>query len=73
MQHLLNGERLKTTRKNVVKSDEKISEYLLEDGTVIRLRTVLTGAYQYDGKVDEHGNPIYYITWHVIQTAEPGA
>ncbi|MHB1098101.1 MAG: hypothetical protein ACYCZR_00975 [Burkholderiales bacterium] len=73
MQHLLNGEQLKTTRRTVVKSDEKVSEYLLDDGTIIRLRTVLTGAYQYDGKTDEHGNPIYYLTWQVVQTAEPGA
>jgi hypothetical protein len=73
MNMLINGESVKVTRVPVVKSEEKVCEYLLQDGTVVRLRTLLTEVYKYDGKLDANGNPIYSVNWHVIYTAEPGA
>jgi hypothetical protein len=68
----LNGELVSAHRMEVVKSDEKISEYLLKNGTILRIRTVLTGVFQFEDKKDDCGNPIYHVNWHVISTTEPG-
>lgn len=73
MNIVLNGESLATQKVPVVKSDEKVSEYLLEDGTTLLVRTVITGVYRFEDKQDAHGNPIYHVNWHVIPTTEPGA
>lgn len=37
------------------------NEYLLDDGTVIRVKLVVTGVCRLDGKVDEKGQPAYLV------------
>lgn len=37
------------------------NEYLLDDGTVARLKLVVTSVYRVDGQVDPKGQPAYII------------
>ena len=37
------------------------NEYLLDDGTVARLKVVVTSVYRVDGQVDPKGQPVYLI------------
>ena len=40
---------------------EHWSEYLLDDGTVARLKLVATNVYRLDGQRDAKGQPVYVI------------
>jgi hypothetical protein len=42
-------------------SGENWNEYLLDDGTVIRLKLVVTEAVRVDGQYDPEGNPLYLV------------
>lgn len=42
-------------------SQEGWSEYILEDGTVLRMKLVVTDVYRLEGIYDSDGNPIYHI------------
>ena len=37
------------------------NEYLLDDGTVARLKLVVTAVYRLDGQFDQKGQPAYII------------
>ena len=45
----------------VQQSTEPWSEYLLEDGSVIRIKQVLTQAVRLDNEYDKDGNPVYVV------------
>lgn len=38
---------------------ENWNEYLLDDGTLLKLKVVLTGVSRVDDKYDDQGNPVY--------------
>jgi len=40
---------------------EHWNEYLLDDGSVIRLKTVTTEILRVDGEYDKDGNPMYVV------------
>jgi hypothetical protein len=40
---------------------EHWNEYLLDDGTVVRLKPVVTEVLRLEGQYDQHGNPGYII------------
>jgi len=42
-------------------SGEYWNEYLLDDGTVVRLKVVVMEAYRLDGEYDPDGNPQYVV------------
>lgn len=42
-------------------SGEYWNEYLLDDGTIIRLKPVVTGVMRFDGQYDAEGNPLYAL------------
>lgn len=42
-------------------SGENWNEYLLDDGTVLRLKLVVTEVLRVDGRYDREGNPIYLV------------
>jgi hypothetical protein len=44
----------------VIQSDEPWSEYILEDGTKLRMKQTVVNVVKLD-KVDDHGDPIYSI------------
>jgi hypothetical protein len=45
----------------IVKSDEQINTYWLEDGSVIRVRTVATSILRVEGHYLPDGSPIYIV------------
>jgi hypothetical protein len=40
---------------------EHWNEYLLDDGTIIKLKPVATEVFKIDGQWDAQGNPIYVL------------
>jgi len=42
-------------------SAENWNEYLLSDGTVIRVKLIATEAFRIDGQYDADGNPLYAV------------
>jgi hypothetical protein len=40
---------------------EHWNEYLVDDGTVIRIKLVSTEIVKVDGEYDHQGNPIYFV------------
>lgn len=45
---------------------DEFSEYILEDGTVIKLKQVLVGVAKVDDETDKDGNPIYSIQTQTV-------
>jgi len=53
-------------------SGENWSEYLADDGSVIRIKIVATDIVRVDGHYDEEGNPIYRVrTQNVMVVSAP--
>jgi hypothetical protein len=51
---------------------EPWTEYLLDDGTVVRLKLVVTAAYRVKDQWDPEGNPVYVLTsTNVVKTSSP--
>lgn len=67
----INGELCEARRCEVIQSDEKVSTYLLKDGTMVRVRVICTGIWRLEGKVDQNGQPLYHLNWHIVPTTEP--
>jgi hypothetical protein len=42
-------------------ANERFSEYTLEDGSVVRIKSVVTSFVRIDGQWDQEGNPMYVI------------
>jgi hypothetical protein len=40
---------------------EHWNEYLLDDGTIIKLKPVATEVFRIDGQYDKQGNPVYVL------------
>ena len=40
---------------------EHWNEYLLDDGTVLKLKIVVTDVVRVDGHFDQSGNPVYVV------------
>jgi hypothetical protein len=54
-------EMVDATVMSVQEGGEHWNEYLLGDGSVIRMKTVVTEVLRLDGKFDPEGNPIYIL------------
>jgi hypothetical protein len=50
---------------------ENWNEYLADDGTVIRLKVVVTDVYRVDGEYDAEGNPIYVVRSNNVMSVSP--
>ena len=55
------GRQVEATPIDVNQSHEKWNEYLLEDGTVLKMKIVLKKVLRIDGEYDAEGNPIYVM------------
>ncbi len=52
--------------------NEPWTEYLLDDGTVVRLKLVVTAAYRLEDQYDTEGNPVYVLTsTNVLKVSAP--
>lgn len=45
----------------VLDSNEKWADVTLEDGTILRVKTIVSSAIRIDGQWDLEGNPIYMV------------
>lgn len=51
---------------------ENWNEYLVEDGSVIRLKLVVTEIVRVDGMYDQEGNPVYMVqSTNVLAVSSP--
>ena len=55
------GKPLDVTEVGFRATGEYWNEYLLDDGTVARVKLVVTNVYRLDGQVDPKGQPAYLI------------
>ncbi len=57
----MGGRQVQATPVEINQSSERWNEYLLEDGTVLKMKLVLKKVYKVDGEYDEEGNPVYVM------------
>ena len=55
------GRQVQAIPVDVNQSGEKWNEYLLEDGTVLKMKLVLKKVFKVDGEFDPEGNPVYVM------------
>lgn len=65
------GKKVEATEMPVSNAAEYWNEYLLTDGSVVRLKTVVTEVFKVDGKFDAEGNPEYVLRSTQIVTVSP--
>jgi hypothetical protein len=65
------GQDVDATELSFQNAREHWNEYLLDDGTVIRLKPVATEVLRIDGKFDNEGNPVYVLKATNIVTVSP--
>ena len=66
------GKQVDATPIDVNQAAEKWNEYLLEDGSVLKMKLVLKKVYRIEGQYDMEGNPIYAMqSTNVSSTTSP--
>lgn len=55
------GREVDGTFVEVNSSNERWNEYLLEDGTVLKMKLILKKVMKIDGQYDPEGNPVYVM------------
>jgi hypothetical protein len=58
---LPDGRLIEGTIVDVTSSQESWNQYLLSDGTVVKMKPVATEILRIDGEYDAEGNPTYVI------------
>ncbi len=71
MNIIVNGQQVKAVPVTVVKSEEAVSHYLLANGTMLHLRTILTAALIVPGQFDALGHQAYHTAYTVIVSTDP--
>ena len=55
------GKEVEATPVDVNQSNEKWNEYLLDDGTAIKMKLILKKVLRVDNEFDGEGNPVYVM------------
>jgi len=55
------GRQVDATPVDINQAGEKWNEYLLEDGTVLKMKLVLKKVMRIDNQYDHDGNPVYMM------------
>lgn len=50
---------------------EHWNEYLLDDGTVVRLKPVVLSVIRAEGQTDENGDPVYMVNSQNVLSVSP--
>ncbi len=67
-----NGQNVDAETVDVTQSSERWNEYLLDDGTILKVKLVLTNVYRVEGQYDADGNPVYILqSTNVVSTNAP--
>jgi hypothetical protein len=68
----VNGQMVEATVMPFQVGGEHWNEYLIDDGTVARIKLVATEVLRVDGQYDQQGNPLYLIaTTNVTTVSSP--
>lgn len=67
------GQTAKAIPVEVTSSNEPWSSYLLEDGTTVKIRTVVTQIFRLVDHHDNMGNPVYVTQSQNLVAATPSA
>lgn len=54
----------------IIKAEECVNKYTLEDGTVLRVKTVATSILRIDGQYMPDGSPVYIAITAPVSTVE---
>lgn len=54
----------------VNEAQEHFNQYMLEDGTILRTKTLVVDVVRVDGVYDNDGNPLYYVKSSLLVTAD---
>jgi hypothetical protein len=66
------GEEVEATPIEINQTSEQWNQYLLDDGTMIKMKLVATKVLRVDNKYDKEGNPVYFVqSTNVISVAAP--
>jgi hypothetical protein len=66
------GEEVEATPVEINQAGEQWNQYLLDDGTMIKMKLVATKVLRVDNKYDKEGNPVYFVqSTNVISVAAP--
>lgn len=65
------GRMLEGTELSFRSSGENWNEYLVDDGTVVRVKLVVTEIVRIDGEYDDEGNPAYVIKSTTVPAISP--
>ena len=69
----LGGNQVPAASIEVNQSSERWNEYLLEDGTVLKMKIVLKKVYRVDNEYDAEGNPVYVMqSTNITSLTSPG-
>ena len=63
---LINNQWVLATRVPVRSTQEGWSEYLLEDGSVVRVKIVVTEVAKVDDMYEPDGTPVYSTKWNIV-------
>ena len=55
------GEEVEAVPMDINQTNEYWNQYLLDDGTVVKIKLVATKVLRVDNKYDNEGNPLYVI------------
>ncbi len=62
----LNGQWVPATVVPVTSTQEGWSQYLLEDGSVVKLKLVVSEISKVDGMYEPDGTPVYNAKWSLV-------
>ena len=57
----LGTEMVDATPVEINQAQEHFNQYLLEDGTALKMKLVATKAFRIDDRYDQEGNPVYFV------------
>ncbi len=68
----LTGELVDATEIGQRSSGEHWNEHLLDDGTVVRVKLIVTNVYRIDDAYNDKGEPVYVVqSSNVVSTSVP--
>ena len=66
------GEKVQADPVDLMTENETWNEYTLSDGTVLRMKTVVTEVVKIRGKTDADGKPIYVVrSGNIVHSRPP--
>ena len=65
------GNKVPADSVDLITENETWNEYTLSDGTVLRMKTIVTEVWKIRGETDNDGKPIYVVRSNNIVNARP--